>query len=88
MVYHSLGKRVDSDAAIARMIKDQADGNAYGIAEVYAYRGQPDEAMHWLERSYTQKEPFLFFVKTEIAPTVPADDPRLKAFLKKINLPE
>jgi hypothetical protein len=66
----------------------QADGNAYGIAEVYAYRGQPDEAMHWLERSYSQKEPFLFFVKTEIAPTMPANDPAFKAFLKKMNLPE
>jgi hypothetical protein len=88
MVYHALGKRADSDAAIARMIKDQAEGNAYGIAEVYAYRGQPDEAMRWLERSYTQKEPFLFFVKTEIAPTMPANDPKFKAFLAKMNLPE
>ncbi len=88
MVYHALGKRADSDAAIARMIKDQADGNAYGIAEVYAYRGQPDEAMFWLERSYSQKEPFLFFVKTEIAPTMPADDSRFQTFLKKMNLPE
>jgi hypothetical protein len=52
------------------------------------YRGQSDEAMHWLERSYTQKEPFLFFVKTEIAPTMPADDPKFKAFLRKMNLPE
>jgi TolB-like protein len=88
MVYHALGKRADSDAAIARMIKDQADGNAYGIAEVYAYRGQSNEAMHWLERSYTQKEPFLFFVKTEIAPTMPADDAQFKAFLRKMGLPE
>jgi TolB-like protein len=88
MVYHALGKRADSDAAVARMIKDQADGNAYGIAEVYAYRGQSDEAMRWLERSYAQKEPFLFFVKTEIAPTMPAADPQFKAFLRKMNLPE
>jgi TolB-like protein/Flp pilus assembly protein TadD len=88
MVYHALGKKADSDAAVARMIKDQADGNAYGIAEVYAYRGQSDEAMHWLERSYTQKEPFLFFVETEMAPTMPADDPQFKAFLRKMNLPE
>ncbi len=69
------------------MIKSQADGNAYGIAEVYAYRGQPDEAMYWLERSYSQKEPFLFFVKTEIAPTMPADNLKFKAFLRKMNLP-
>ena len=87
MVYHALGKRADSDAAISRMIKSQADGNAYGIAEVYAYRGQPDEAMYWLERSYSQKEPFLFFVKTEIAPTMPADNLKFKAFLRKMNLP-
>jgi tetratricopeptide (TPR) repeat protein len=88
MVYHALGRRADSDAAIARMIKEQADGNAYGIAEVYAYRGQSNEAIQWLERSYTQKEPFLFFVKAEIAPTMPASDPEFKAFLRKMNLPD
>jgi tetratricopeptide (TPR) repeat protein len=88
MVNHALGRRADSDAALARMIKEQADGNAYGIAEVYAYRGQYDEAMLWLERAYTQKDPFLFYVKAEIAPTMPAGNPRFKAFLRKMNLPE
>ncbi len=88
MAYYALGRRADSDAALARMIKEQADGNAYGIAEVYAYRGQYDEAMQWLERAYSQKDPFLFYVKAEIAPTMPANDLRFKAFLRKMNLPE
>jgi TolB-like protein/Tfp pilus assembly protein PilF len=88
MVYHALSRRADSDAAIARMIKEQAQGNSYGIAEVYAYRGEYDEAMRWLDRAYVQKEPFLVFVRAEIAPTMHAGDPRFAAFLKKMNLPE
>ena len=47
--------------------KEHADGNAFGIAEVYAFRGQSDEAMHWLERAYAQKDAGLYFVKGETA---------------------
>jgi hypothetical protein len=38
-VYYALGRKTDSDAALARMLKEQADGNAFEIAEVYAFRG-------------------------------------------------
>jgi len=88
IVYYALGRKADADAALAHMLKEQADGNAYTIAEVYAYRGQYDEAMQWLERAYAQKDPFLVYVKAEIAPKMPAADPRFKAFLRKMNLPE
>ena len=32
------------------------------IAEVYAFRSQPDEVMPWLERAYAQKDPFLCYL--------------------------
>jgi TolB-like protein/Flp pilus assembly protein TadD len=88
IAYYALGRKADADAALAHMIKEQADESAYSIAWVYAYRGQSNEAMNWLERAYTQKDPFLFLVKAEIAPKMPAADPRFKAFLHKMNLPE
>ena len=56
MVYYALGRKAESDAALAGMLKDQADTDALGIAEVYAFRGQSDEGMHWLERAYAQKD--------------------------------
>ena len=88
MAYHALGRKADSDAALARMVKDQADENAFGIAEVYAFRGQLDEAMQWLERAYAQKDPSLNFVKVDSAFRSLEADPRYKAFLRKMNLPE
>jgi TolB-like protein/tetratricopeptide (TPR) repeat protein len=88
MVYYALGRKTDSDAALARMLKEQADGNAFGIAEVYAFRGQSDEAMHWLERAYAQKDAGLYYIKGDLPLKNLEADPRFKAFLRKMNLPD
>jgi hypothetical protein len=88
IVYSALGRKADSDAALARMLKEQADGNAFEIAEVYAFRGQSDEAMHWLERAYAQKDAALDFLKVEFPQKSLAADSRFKAFLRKMHLPE
>jgi TolB-like protein/Flp pilus assembly protein TadD len=88
IVYSALGRKTDSDAALARMLKEQADGNAFGIAEVYAFRGQSDEAMHWLGRAYAQKDSGLYYIKGELPLKNLESDPRYKAFLRKMNLPE
>ena len=88
VVYYALGRKVDSDAALAGMLEEQAAGNAYGIAEVYALRGQTDEAIHWLERAYAQKDPYLYSIKFDSLLKNLESDPRYKAFLRKMNLPE
>jgi adenylate cyclase len=88
IAYFALGRKAESDAMLASMIKDRADGNALGIADVYAFRGQSDDAMHWLERAYAQKDSGLYFIKSEIELKSLATDPRFKALLKKMNLPE
>jgi TolB-like protein/Tfp pilus assembly protein PilF len=86
IVYYALGRKVDSDAALARMLKEQADENAFAIAEVYAFRGQSDEAIHWLERAYAQKDVGLYLLKGELPLKNLESDPRYKAFLRKMNL--
>jgi tetratricopeptide (TPR) repeat protein len=88
MVYFALGRKADSDAALARMIEQHSNEYAFYIAEVYAFRGRPDEFMHWLERAYAQKDPYLVYLKVELPDKSLASDPRYKAFLKKMNLPE
>jgi len=88
IVYHALGRKADSDAALAIMLRDQSDANAVGIADVYALRGQIDEAMHWLERAYSQKDPELWFIKAEVELKSLAANPRFGAFLRKMKLPE
>jgi TolB-like protein/Tfp pilus assembly protein PilF len=88
IVYYALGRKAESDAALAGMLKDQANENALGIAEVYAFRGQSDEAMHWLERAYVQKDAYLFSIKGDPLLKNLEADPRYKVFLRKMNLPE
>jgi tetratricopeptide (TPR) repeat protein len=88
VVYYALGRKTEADAALAGMLKNQANGNALGIAEVYAFRGQADEAMQWLERAYAQKDPYLHVIKSKWLLKNLVADPRYKAFLRKMNLPE
>jgi TolB-like protein/Tfp pilus assembly protein PilF len=88
VVYYALGKKTESDAALATLTKKYADSAALGIAEVYAYRGQVDEAMHWLERAYDQRDTGLYAVKGDPLLKNIEGDPRYKAVLKKMNLPE
>ena len=88
MAYFALGRRADSDSSLAQLIKEHADDAAYLISTVYAFRGQADEAMHWLERAYAQRDSSLYYVKVELRLKSLEMDPRYKAFLRKMNLPE
>jgi TolB-like protein len=88
IVYWALGKKAESDAVLASTIEARADGSALGIADVYAFRRQSDDAMHWLERAYAQKDPDLYYLKSAIELKSLATDPRFKAFLRQMNLPE
>jgi tetratricopeptide (TPR) repeat protein len=88
MAYFALRRKADSDAALAQMLKDQAKHNPFYIAQVYAFRGESDEAFQWLDRAYEQKDVGLSHFKGEVAFKSLEGDPRYKAFLRKMNLPE
>jgi TolB-like protein len=88
MAYFVLRRKADSDLALAQMLKDQAKRNPFYVAQVYAFRGEPDEAFKWLDQAYQQKDVALSHFKGELAFKSLEGDPRYKAFLKKMNLPE
>jgi TolB-like protein/thioredoxin-like negative regulator of GroEL len=89
MAYFALGRKADSDAALTQMLKSEANHHPFYIAKIYAFRGEPDEALQWLDRACVQKDPTLFFHIIG-DPTLKSlkDDPRYKAFLKKMNFPD
>ncbi len=87
MAYFALGRKADSDAALALKYKDYAN-YPFINAEVYAFRGESDKAFRWLERTYAQKDVYLYTVKFSQSLRSLEGDPRYKAFLKKMNLPE
>ena len=55
---------------------------------LYAYRGDHELALQWLERAYQQKDGYLWNIVGEPLFKNLADDPRYKAFLRKMNLPD
>jgi serine/threonine-protein kinase len=65
-----------------------AQEQAYQIAEAYAWRGEKALAFEWLERAYRQRDGGLSFIK--IAPMLTSlhGDPRFRALLRKLKLPE
>jgi DNA-binding winged helix-turn-helix (wHTH) protein/Tfp pilus assembly protein PilF len=88
MAYYALGRRAESDAALARMIRELGNSRAFQIAEACAFRGERDRAFHWLERAYAQKESDLQYIKVDVPLKNLEFDSRYGAFLRKMNLAE
>ena len=87
IAYHALGREKDSGAALKELIEKYHTDNAYQVAEVYAFRNQPDEAFEWLDRAYAQRDGGL--IGTKVDPLLKSlhNDPRFAALLRKLNLP-
>ena len=87
LAYYALGRKADSDAALAQSLKYCADTPS-GLARVLAFRGESDEALKWLDRAYLEKDPLLYGIKFRTEFDKLHSDPRYEAFLKKMKLPE
>ena len=88
LAYHALRRTKQADATLARLEAEYADTWAFGIAEVYAFRGDKDRALQWLDRAFLHKDSSMWVIKGDPLLKNLEDDPRYKAFLKKMNLPE
>jgi adenylate cyclase len=87
-VYHAMGREAESAAALAEYTKERADEDAFQIAEAHAFRGEVDQAFAWLDRAFSQKDPTLYMIKGDLHFKNIEPDPRYKALLRKMNLPE
>jgi TolB-like protein len=85
MAYFTLGRKGDSDSALAKMIRSR-NNRPFFISSVYAFRGQIDDALQWLDTAYMQRETALLLLKTQLMFDKLEGDPRYKAFLRKMNL--
>ena len=88
IVLLAMNRQSEADAVLKSLVKDWADTAAYYVAKVYAYRGDHDLAMEWLERAYRQKDATLIEIVGEHLFKSMASDSRYKAFLRKMNLPD
>jgi TolB-like protein/DNA-binding winged helix-turn-helix (wHTH) protein/cytochrome c-type biogenesis protein CcmH/NrfG len=87
IAYYALGRKKESDAALSKLIAKYHASYPYEIAQVYAFRNQPDEAFEWLDRAYAQRDSGLIETKEDPMLKSLHSDPRFAALLKKLNLP-
>jgi TolB-like protein/Tfp pilus assembly protein PilF len=88
IILHRMGRQADSDAALAELKRKYPSGDEGGIAWAYAARGELDSAAAWFERAYTQRDLSLTFLKCMADAPKFVRDPRYKALLRKMNLPD
>ena len=80
------GHQSKADEALNVLIAKYADSDAYFVAMTYAYRGNRDLALQWLERAYAQKDTSLVEIVGEPLFKNLATDPRFNTFLRKMKL--
>jgi adenylate cyclase len=88
LAYFALGRRVEANAALLEMERLDATTHASNIAEALAYRGEIDQAFAWLDRSYQERDYGITQLNHDPLMKSLHGDPRWKAFLRKMNLPE
>lgn len=82
------GRESDSASTLEEMQR-HPEGNEDGIAWVYAAQGRLDEAFAWFEKAYALREYGLLSLKcAQYMPREFLRDPRYKALLRRVNLPE
>jgi adenylate cyclase len=84
----AIGHTAEADEALKTLTTKFADNQAYSIAMLYAYRNDNDLALRWLDRAYQQEDSSLTAVVGEPMFRNVVNDPRYKALLRKMNLPE
>ena len=70
------------------MVAGYATARSYQIAVVYAWRGDSDKALEWLERSFVERDPGLTWIKIDRNFRSLHSDARYRALLRKMNLPD
>ncbi len=85
MAYHALGRKADSDAALAALIAKWEKDAPFNIAYVFAYRGEPDHAFAWLDKAVEYGDSGLTGIATDNLFDNIHTDSRWLAFLRKIG---
>jgi len=80
------GDRAEADAALRKLIDENADDGASQIATVYALRKEPDKMFEWLEHGWPTNDPGVGGLLYNPFLRAYKDDPRFIAFAQKIGV--
>jgi hypothetical protein len=79
------GERVEADAALKKLIDENADSSGSQIAEVYALRNEPGKMFEWLEHAWTTHDAGVNELLTNPFLRAYKNDPRFIAFAQKVG---
>lgn len=82
---HALGDAAASNAALQQLLDSYGDG--YQAAQVYAFRGEIDNAFDGLDQAFRIREPSMTSLLISPLLTNLHDDPRWELLLDKMRLP-
>ena len=82
VMLQAAGRRADANLALEDQVEYWASECPSCIARSFAYRGDKDRALQWLERAYQQKDTSLENILHEPLYANLSDDPRFKAFVR------
>jgi tetratricopeptide (TPR) repeat protein len=85
LAFFALGRKAESDAALAALIKQYEHESAWNIAYVYAFRGEADHAYEWLEKAIIYRDPGLSLTAVQPQFANIRSDPRWLPFLRRIG---
>jgi TolB-like protein/Tfp pilus assembly protein PilF len=85
ILHASARQTEEADAALQDLIEHHAERAPTQIAEVYAVRGEKDRAFEWLERAYGERDGGLTEIKSSPHLHSLHEDPRWRAFLKRMG---
>jgi len=88
MVEFSRGREEAANEALHKLETDYAIGFAYQVAQVYAWRGQKDQAFQWLDRCLQIHDAGLARLQYDPAMDPLRSDPRFAALVAKMGFPK
>jgi len=88
LAHISLNQETEAQELLNEFIDNYAVSNPFGMAVIYAWRGENDPAFEWLEKAYQQRYEFLVFILGNPWLKSLHSDPRFAAFLEQMGLLE
>jgi serine/threonine-protein kinase len=86
LAHSAHGDQAEGDAALQKLIAEDADDAGSQIAQVYALRKQPDEAFKWLDHAYETHDGGLQQMRLGAFLGPYMKDPRFEAIARKAHV--
>jgi serine/threonine protein phosphatase PrpC len=90
IVYAQSGKRAEAQKILDEFIiqSRQRFVSETDVAALYAYLGERDQAMEWLEKGYEERSGAMILLKSDPMWDPLSSDQRFQALIRKIGFPE